>query len=230
MNATRSQPLLLAIVLATGSAFALPQSTESISSIDKINGSITAESGKRYGDLSSVNGSIALAAGSHARDVETVNGSIKADNAVSSGDVSTVNGAIRFGQKANVDGNAETVNGSIFFDRGSTIQGDISTVNGGIGIIGTVVSGHIETVNGDISVGADSKVVGGISVEKSLMTFPGLFGTTKIPRVVVGPNAVVEGPMVFKREVKLYVHARARIGSVTGATAQRYSSAIPPQD
>ena len=39
-----------------------------------------------------------------------------------------------------------------------------------------------------------------------------------------------DSPLVFEREVKLYVHASARIGSVTGATAQRYDGANPPKD
>jgi hypothetical protein len=50
------------------------------------------------------------------------------------------------------------------------------------------------------------------------------------PRIVIGPNAVVEGPLVFKREVNLYVHRTARIGQVTGATAVRYDGATAPKD
>jgi hypothetical protein len=49
-------------------------------------------------------------------------------------------------------------------------------------------------------------------------------------RIVIGPDAVVEGPLVFKREVTLSVHKTARIGPVTGATAVRYDAARPPQD
>jgi hypothetical protein len=48
------------------------------------------------------------------------------------------------------------------------------------------------------------------------------------PRIVIGPNAVVDGTLVFEREVTLYVHGSARIGKVTGATAQAYSTATPP--
>lgn len=51
-----------------------------------------------------------------------------------------------------------------------------------------------------------------------------------MPRVVIGPNAVVEGALVFEREVNLYVHQRARVGAVSGATALRYNSASPPKD
>ena len=47
---------------------------------------------------------------------------------------------------------------------------------------------------------------------------------------MIGPGAVVEGPLVFEREVKLYVHASARTGSVRGATAQRYDTPTAPRD
>jgi hypothetical protein len=41
---------------------------------------------------------------------------------------------------------------------------------------------------------------------------------------------VVDGPLVFEREVKLYVHDSARIGQVSGATVVHYSGDRPPQD
>ncbi|MDR7133130.1 hypothetical protein J2X06_000314 [Lysobacter niastensis] len=50
------------------------------------------------------------------------------------------------------------------------------------------------------------------------------------PRVVIGPNAVVEGPLVFERKVTLYVHSSAKTGPITGATAVPYSGALPPAE
>jgi hypothetical protein len=50
------------------------------------------------------------------------------------------------------------------------------------------------------------------------------------PRIVIGPNAVVDGPLIFEREVTLYVHNTARTGKITGATAVRYDGARAPQD
>ena len=41
-------------------------------------------------------------------------------------------------------------------------------------------------------------------------------------------TGVVDGPLVFEREVVLYVHASARTGAITGATAIRYDGASPP--
>ncbi|MFN3311505.1 MAG: hypothetical protein ACK40R_07360, partial [Thermomonas sp.] len=120
--------------------------------------------------------------------------------------------------------------GGITLDRGGVVRGKVSTVNGGIGLQASTVEGRVETVTGDITVGSGSRVVGGILVEKPKGTLHGLFGKPKIPRIVIGPEAVVEGPMVFEREVKLYVHASAHIGSVTGASVARYSGERPPAD
>jgi hypothetical protein len=47
---------------------------------------------------------------------------------------------------------------------------------------------------------------------------------------VIGPNARVDGALVFKRDVKLYVHASAKTGPISGATAVRYEGARPPRD
>ena len=107
----------------------------------------------------------------------------------------------------------------------------MSTVNGSIGLVDCDLSGGIETVNGDVTVGVGSHVRGGIKVEKPTSNWmPVNIGKRRPPRIVVGPNAVVEGPLVFEREVKLYVHDSARIGSVTGAIAVRYSGTRAPAD
>lgn len=199
-------------------------------SIDKVNGSITAEAGQTYGDLSTVNGGIDLEHGAKVEDVETVNGGIDAGDDVSTRSVSTVNGGIHFGRRAQVDGDVETVNGGIFFDRGGSVRRGVSTVNGGIGLVDTDLGGDIETVNGDVTVGVGSHVKGGIHVEKPNGNWGFRMGKPKVPRIVVGPNAVVVGKLVFEREVKLYVHQSARVGGISGATAQRYSTATPPKE
>src|SRR5690606_1324010 len=124
----------------------------------------------------------------------------------------------------------ETVNGGIFFDRGGKVRRGVSTVNGAIGLVDIDLGGGIETVNGDVTVGVGSHVKGGIRVEKPHGNWNLRMGKPRVPRIVIGPNAVVEGDLVFEREVKLYVHQSARIGSVSGATAQRFSTPTPPQD
>lgn len=215
-----SSALLLTLAL-TAPAFAQD-------SISKVNGSVHASSGQTYGDLETVNGSIEIGDNATARGASTVNGGISVGSGAKLASLETVNGGIRAGGKVQVDGDVETVNGGIFFDRGSRIRDDISTVNGAIGLVGTDVGGGIETVSGDVTVGIDSHVKGGIKVEKPKGNFN--LGKNKPPRIVIGPNATVDGPLVFEREVVLYVHRTAKVGTITGATAKSFDSATAPND
>jgi hypothetical protein len=69
-------------------------------------------------------------------------------------------------------------------------------------------------------------VHGGILIEKP----HGLhFGRMRIPRVVIGPDATVQGELRFEREVELFVHPSARIGPVVGAKAQSWTDKLPPR-
>lgn len=225
MNIIRKHaPLAAALTLCIAAAPALAQE-----SIDKVNGSITAESGQSYGSLETVNGSIKIESKAHTGDASTVNGSIKVADDVVTGDLETVNGGIRAGTGLRA-GDIETVNGSIFVDRGGSLKA-VSTVNGGIGLVDTDLSEGIETVSGDVTVGVGSHIKGGIKVEKPNSSWmPIQIGKRTPPRIIIGPNAVVEGPLVFEREVKLYVHSSARIGKVTGATPIPYSTPTAPAD
>lgn len=214
-------PLLLALVLPCAPALA----NEGIS---KVNGSITASTGQTYGDLETVNGGITVEAGTETGDIETVNGGIRVGDRARTRGISTVNGGIRIGEKVEVDGDVETVNGSIFVDRGTRIDGGVETVNGGIGLVDTRLSKGIETVNGDITVGVGSLVEGGIHVNKPSFSLSLRAG--RKPRVIIGPNAAVNGPLQFERDVTLYVHRSAHIGPVTGAEPVPFDTDAAPSD
>ncbi|MGH8085496.1 MAG: hypothetical protein ACREPV_09495 [Lysobacter sp.] len=192
----------------------------------KVNGTVSVDAGERAGDLDTVNGSIKIGAGAQVGDAETVNGSIRAGDKVHAGGLSTVNGSIRTGRDVEIGDDVGTVNGSVFVDRGGNIGGDVETVNGAIGLVDTDVAGGIETVNGDLTVGVGSHVRGGIHYEKPGQQW--IAFNRRDPRVIIGPNARVDGPLVFEREVELYVHESARIGAVTGATAIRYEGDRAP--
>jgi DUF4097 and DUF4098 domain-containing protein YvlB len=214
--------LLLTLALATTPALAQQE-------ISKVNGSITADAGQTYGDLDTVNGSIRIGDGVTADDASTVNGSITVGDKAVVESLETVNGGIRTGKDVNVRKDVETVNGSIFIDRGGVIGGDVETVNGAIGLVSTQVGGSIETVRGDVTVGVGSKVRGGLRVQKSTGFFNN-DSNKKPPRIVIGPNAEVNGPLVFERPVVLYVHTSAKIGPVTGATAKSFSTDTAPAE
>jgi len=214
-------PLALSLLLAAAPAVAADD-------VSKVNGSITAEAGTTYGSLDTVNGSIKVADGVTTQAVETVNGGIRIGDGARTRAVSTVNGGIRIGRDVQVDGSIKAVNGSIFTDRGTVVRGSVETVNGGIGLVRTQLDGGVETVNGDITVGVGSQLGGGITVRKPGFSIS--FTPTRKPRVIVGPDAVVNGALRFDREVVLYVHSTARIGTVTGATAIRFDTDTAPQD
>jgi hypothetical protein len=212
--------VLLALALVAGPAVA----EEGIS---KVNGSITAVSGKQYGDLDTVNGGITVESGATVGEVETVNGSIKIGDKAQTGGLSTVNGGIRVGQQVQISDSIETVNGGIFIDRGGRIGGRLESVNGNIGLVATQLQSGIETVNGDITVGYDSHVGGGIEIKKP--SFSMSFKPARKPRIIIGPRAVVDGPLHFEREVVLYVHRSAKTGPISGATAQAFDGDTAPE-
>ena len=89
------------------------------------------------------------------------------------------------------------------------------------------MGGGIETVSGDIDIGANSHVEGGILVDADHSWFH--FGSSRDPRIVIGPHAVVQGALTFKREVTLYVSDSATVGKIDGAKAIRFSGDKPAQ-
>ena len=241
-HAVRLSPLVLAVTLAFGAGHALANTPPSES---KVLGSITAQAGQVYDSLDSVNGGIRIQRGATVRSAETVNGGISIEEGATVGSAETVNGGISIAGKVRL-GSAETVNGSISLDDDGEVSGDLETVNGairvgarsvvagkaetvngGIRLDGGAVRGLLRTVNGDIALGRGSEA-GGIEIKEPHRGWWN-WGSEKLPRIVIGPEAKVNGPMVFKREFKLFVHATATIGEVRGATAVRYEGDTAPE-
>jgi hypothetical protein len=194
--------------------------------IDKVLGSVTVEAGQHAGNVSSVNGSVHI--GDHAvvRKASTVNGSLDLGDQTQADELDTVNGGIHLGAGSHVGGKVETVNGGIHLAQGAQVDGHLSNVNGSITLDDAHVAGGIGTVSGDITVGAGSHVEGGILVEKPS---EGWFhwGSERKPVIVIGPHAVVQGTLEFRREVELKVSDSAQIGPVKGATVEKFSGAAP---
>ncbi|HTV79371.1 MAG TPA: hypothetical protein VMF03_14020 [Steroidobacteraceae bacterium] len=194
-----------------------------------VNGSIHISSSAPGGEVSTINGSIhaddhaQLAAG------QTVNGNISLGNDATATSLTTVNGGISLGRGVHVAQTVTTVNGTLALGPGAQVGGRLANVNGTIILVGATVNGGITTVNGNIEVGAHSHVQGGIIVRKPATGFFHWWGDSDKPRVVVGPGAVVEGPLRFERAVRLYVSDTATIGPVQGATAVRFSGEHPPE-
>jgi DUF4097 and DUF4098 domain-containing protein YvlB len=221
----------------------LPLAAVASDNVSKVNGSVRVEAGQSAGDVSTVNGSVTVEEGAKASDVETVNGKVtiernatvqqveSVNGGVSLGanakaaSMETVNGTLRLAEGAQVSGDVSAVNGSAQLAKGADIRGQLSNVNGKMAIDAAHGGGGLKTVNGDITVGADSRIEGGILVEKPNLN---LFNRNRRPpRIVIGPGAVVEGRLRFEHEVELLVSDRAKIGPVEGATAVPFSGDEP---
>lgn len=206
---------------------------------DGVNGDVTAT----QNGASTVNGSVHVPAGLHSGGVSTVNGSVHVDDSATVGGASTVNGGIDIGAHATADSLSTvngavtlqdgahvahavtTVNGGINLKSGAEVAGSVRNVNGRIALAGAHVAGGLRTVGGDIDVGGGSHVEGGILVDKDSSLFN---WSRSVPRIVIGPGAVVQGDLRFEREVKLYVSDKATVGPVSGATAVRFAGDSPP--
>lgn len=191
--------------------------------VSKVNGSISVDAGKTVGDVDTVNGSITLDDNARAQEISTVNGSITIGDGAQLRSADTVNGRVSLGARVRVEKSVESVNGALRIGEGSDVSGKVANVNGTITLVTAHVGGGIATSNGDIEIGADSRVEGGIVVEKA-----GWFkSSTRIPRIVIGPRAVVEDTLDFRRDVELLVSESATIGTVTGATPKRFAGDTP---
>lgn len=212
-------PLLLAFA-------ALPALADnSDMDIDKVNGSIRVPDNATAGKLSTVNGGIHIGANAHVKTTETVNGGVDIDRDSTVTSVETVNGGVTVGEKVKVEKTVETVNGGITLQTGADVAGKVSNVNGGMRIVGAHVGGGLETTSGDIDIGANSRIEGGVLVNEDHSWFR--VGTSRKPRVTIGAHATVQGTLSFKREVDLYVSDSATIGTVQGATPNKFSGDHP---
>ncbi|PNS08904.1 hypothetical protein [Solilutibacter silvestris] len=215
--------IVLSLLAACSTAYAQKD-------VSKVNGSVEVAAGEHAGSASTVNGSVNLADGASVSSATTVNGSIKAGNAVTvTEDATTVNGGIRFGTRATVNGDITTVNGDIYLPDGGNVKGGVTTVNGGIGLVRAQVGKDVTTVNGDVTIGVGSHVAGKLIVKKSKGGWNGLpLQISRIPTIIIGPDAVVQGGLVFEHQVKLYVHSSAKTGPIEGATAIAFSTPTAP--
>lgn len=193
-------------------------------SLDKVNGSVSVEAGKHVGDVSTVNGGIQIGHDAVVGSAETVNGGIDLAPNAHANSVETVNGGIHLETGAQIAHAASSVNGDLQLASGSGVGGKLGNVNGRIDLDHATVGGGIQTVGGDVTIGSGSTVHGGLHVEK-----PGGMWIShgRNPKIVIGPNAVVDGALQFDREVDLMVAPSAKIGPVTGAKPKPYGGQLP---
>lgn len=191
-----------------------------------VNGSISVPAGVHSGALDTVNGSIHLADSAVVGAATTVNGTINLGAHAAADSVSTVNGSVSLDDGAHVAHEVAAVNGSMNLKSGADVGGSVRNVNGHIVLTGAHVAGSLRTVDGDIDVNGESRVDGGIIVEKANSSW--FSWTSRKPRIVIGPGAVIRGNLRFDRPVELYVSDKAAVGPISGANPIRFSGDKPP--
>jgi DUF4097 and DUF4098 domain-containing protein YvlB len=214
---------LLSFLIAL--SMAGPGAAMAATDISKINGTASVDAGQSAGDVHTVNGSVKIGARATVEKASTVNGSVDLAEGATAVEVSTVNGSVSLHPQTRVSEDLHTVNGRVQLERGADVKGKLSNVNGEISLDGAHVGGGIETVNADITLDGGSKVEGGILVKKPKMGWHG--NNDKIPTIVIGPNAVVQGALTFEHEVNLYVSSSAKVGKIEGATPRSFSGSSP---
>lgn len=210
-----------------GSATVSVKSGDAVVNHSTVNDAVRVEENASVRKVDTVNGAIELEASTSAKSLDSVNGGILVgDNAQIADHIATVNGGVALGKDAHVAGAVSAVNGTVALADGTEVNGRIASVRGRIHLAAAHVCGGLKTETGDILVGANARVEGGILVRKSRT--PTDDGIQPVPLVVIGPGAVVEGPIRFEREVKLFVSDTAQIGPVEGAVPTTFSGAQPP--
>jgi hypothetical protein len=223
----RTTLIFTAAVVATLASTPVPVSAAD-DDHSTVMGSVHVEPGQHTGDASTVNGSIEIGANAVVKKATTVNGSITLHEHSAAAEVVTVNGGAELEKDARVSGNLTLVNGHISLAEGADVSGRLTNVNGTIQLEAAHVGGGIETTTGEVDIGPNSRVEGGILMKEDKSWWGWFsFGSPKIPRVVIGPGAIVKGTLRFEREVKLYVSDRATIGPVEGATVNKFSGEHP---
>ena len=186
------------------------------SGASSVNGSISVgEDAVVTGNVKTVNGTIRVDQGASIEEASTVNGAVRLAERVKSGSLSTVNGSVKVGRSTTVDGEVSAVNGRITIENGGNVSDGVSNVNGQIELEAAVVGGNLQTVNGDVSLEDKSVVKGDLVVEKNSGWGWGKSKSRK-PRIVVGPGSRVEGKIILKREVELFISETAEVGGVEG--------------
>jgi hypothetical protein len=167
---------------------------------------------------------VTIGATSTVEAVETVNGSVRIEERAVVESAETVNGDVTIGDGAEVREDVETVNGDITLRSGARIGGSVANVNGDMLIEGASVGGGLETVNADIRLTSGARVSGGIRVEKNNGNGRSWLGKEQSnPKITVEQGAVLEGPLVFEREVDLYVAPGVTLPAVQGVQPKRYT-------
>ncbi|THD10269.1 DUF4097 domain-containing protein [Rhodanobacter lindaniclasticus] len=210
------------ICVATLIALVSPLAVWAQKNIDSTNEAIRVSANQSTGNVTTVNGSVTLEAGAKVTAIQTTNGAVELGDKAQVRQITTANAGVSLGSGSVVEGSVSTTNGSVVLSPGAVVQGQVNTIHGSIELNAAHVAGGIHTTSANITIGANSRVEGGISVGKQES-----FLQWGHPTVIIGPHAIVQGPLEFRQEVDLRVSESAKIGHVTGAEPRMFEGDAP---
>lgn len=181
-----------------------------LGNVRTVNGEIRLGANTQAKVVRSVNGDVQVGSGSKVQQLQTVNGDQRISGTFIAGDVSSVNGAIRLKDNCQVDGSVITNNGRVFLEN-SRIYRNLEMADGYIEL-------DHATVTGDVVV-RKKGFWEYVNLDHLFDFFP--------PKIIIGPNSVIEGRLIVNRPAKLYVHESAKIASIEGVEARYYSGSKP---
>lgn len=203
-------------------ALASPVAGWAQNNIQSTNETVKVTANRVTDNVTSVNGSVDVEDGAKVAVIQTTNGAVKLGDKAQARQINTVNAGISLGNGSVVEGDVSTTNGSVMLSPGAIVRGEVKTVHGSIELKAAHVAGGIHTTSANITIGADSRVEGGISVDKQESVLQ--WGS---PTVIIGPHAVVQGTLEFRQKVEFKVSESAKIGRVVGAQPQIFKGDAP---
>ncbi len=149
---------------------------------------------------------------------KTIAGNIDIDDGATTKSLRTIAGEIRIGQRVTIHGDVSSIAGNIRVGAGTNIAGKLTTIAGAIELTGCQIDGPVRLTTGSLHTRDATALPAGITVKR------GRSGDEEtIPHIDIGPGADVASIEIDpKATVDLRISRRARVGSITGATATYY--------
>lgn len=177
----------------------------------------------------SVDGGVHLAARAEAGKIRSVHGGVTLGEGATAKTIDTVDGPVALERGATCRHDLSAVDRRVSLAPGGHVGGNVRTLVAGLDGHDAEIAGAIHTVSGKILLHGTTHVGKGICLDKPRPSTDAQDEVWKrLPRVVIGPGVVVDGPIVAARGGTLWVSRQARIGAVEGIRTQWFDGATPP--
>ncbi len=149
----------------------------------------------------------------------TVAGTIEVGDGATTRSLKTTAGEIQVGESVKIDGDVSTLAGHIRIGAGSHVTGGITLAAGNIELTGCRIDGPVRITRTDLRTRGATVLRAGLVIRHARIRDD----DHEVPRIDIGPGADVAFIEIEPdTEVELRISRDARVGKVTGATADTY--------